>query len=80
MIAKVIESQKEPAILVGHSLGGVVISEVSNRMPASIEELVYLSAFMLGPNQTIHQIIAVLFTTTFWSFPREFSSLTASSS
>ena len=57
-ICDVVENQSEPAILVGHSLGGVVISEVANRLPEAIECLVYLSAFLLRPNQSIHQVIA----------------------
>jgi pimeloyl-ACP methyl ester carboxylesterase len=36
----------EPAILVGHSMGGMVITQVAARCPAQIRSLVYLAAFL----------------------------------
>ncbi|WAS99593.1 alpha/beta fold hydrolase [Nannocystis punicea] len=38
-------------VLVGHSMGGIVISTVAEARPAKVEKLVYLSAFLL-PNGT----------------------------
>lgn len=57
-IVDILQGQNEPAVLLGHSLGGLVISEVANRVPKAIKSSVYLSAFLLRPGQTIHQIIA----------------------
>lgn len=38
-----------PVVLVGHSMGGIVISTVAEARPAKIDRLVYLTAFLL-PN------------------------------
>lgn len=46
-IGKVLLAKKEPAILVGHSMAGIVLSSVAERMPNHIRALVYLAAFML---------------------------------
>jgi len=48
-ICKVVEAQPEPVILVGHSSGGMIITEVAARQPESARVLVYLSAFLLPP-------------------------------
>ncbi len=41
-----------PAVLVGHSLGGVTISAVAARFPAAVAQLVYLAAFLPGDGQS----------------------------
>jgi pimeloyl-ACP methyl ester carboxylesterase len=46
-ICRAIDAQSEPVILVGHSRGGVVISQVAERRPDKIEKLVYLTAMMI---------------------------------
>jgi pimeloyl-ACP methyl ester carboxylesterase len=42
-----IEAQSEPVVLVGHSLGGLTISQTAETIPERIDTLVYLSAFLL---------------------------------
>lgn len=42
-----IEAQDEPVVLVGHSLGGVTISQTAEAIPERIHTLVYLTAFLL---------------------------------
>lgn len=37
---------KKNIVLVGHSMAGVVISEVAEQIPAQIKELIYLAAFL----------------------------------
>ena len=44
-VCQVIDSQSEPVILVGHSLGGCTISQAAENRPEKIKALVYLSAF-----------------------------------
>jgi len=51
-IAKAIESSSERAVLVGHSLGGISISQVAERMPDRIDRLVYVAAFLLQDGAT----------------------------
>ncbi|MBL0740715.1 alpha/beta fold hydrolase [Chryseolinea lacunae] len=40
-------------ILVGHSMGGVVISEVAEKIPAKIEKLIYVAAFVPVSGQSL---------------------------
>lgn len=42
-----IEAQAEPVVLLGHSLGGLTISQTAEEIPDRIDTLVYLSAFLL---------------------------------
>jgi pimeloyl-ACP methyl ester carboxylesterase len=51
-ISEVIESSKEQVVLVGHSLGGVSISQVAEKMPDRIDRLVYVAAFLLQDGAT----------------------------
>ena len=39
-------AQSEPVILVGHSLGGVVITQAAENCPGNVKSLVYLCAFL----------------------------------
>lgn len=52
-VAGIVRSQEAPVVLLGHSRGGIVISEVAERVPESIGLLVYLSAFLLRDGQTL---------------------------
>jgi pimeloyl-ACP methyl ester carboxylesterase len=56
-VCQVIEEQSEPVILVGHSLGGVVISQVAEELPFSIQSLVYLTAYLLNDGQSMMEAI-----------------------
>lgn len=48
-VAFVLHQLSEPAILVGHSRGGIVISQTAEKHPEKIKALVYLAAFLI-PN------------------------------
>ena len=50
-IAHLARSQRERVVLVGHSLGGITISDAAERAPDAVAGLVYLTAVML-PNGT----------------------------
>ena len=43
-VCSVIEAQSEPVILVGHSMGGIILSQVAEQIPDKIKTLVYLTA------------------------------------
>lgn len=43
-------------ILVGHSLGGMIISAVAEKMPAKIEKLVYLAAYLPTSEQSLFKL------------------------
>jgi pimeloyl-ACP methyl ester carboxylesterase len=48
-VCKILDAQPEPVILVGHSRGGIVISQTAEQRPEKIRTLVYLAAFLI-PN------------------------------
>jgi pimeloyl-ACP methyl ester carboxylesterase len=43
------------SVLVGHSLGGAVISRVAERLPSRIRRLVYLAGYLLAPGGSVAQ-------------------------
>jgi pimeloyl-ACP methyl ester carboxylesterase len=45
-IVEVLHSSPEPALLVGHSLGGPSISQAAEQAPERVAKLVYLAAFL----------------------------------
>jgi pimeloyl-ACP methyl ester carboxylesterase len=48
-IADAIDAEREPVILVGHSMGGLAISQAAELRPQRIRSLAYLSAFIPVP-------------------------------
>jgi pimeloyl-ACP methyl ester carboxylesterase len=48
-VCNILDAQPEPVILVGHSRGGIVISQAAEHRPEKIRTLVYLAAFLI-PN------------------------------
>lgn len=46
-VTDVLDSQGNPVILVGHSLGGIIISQAAENRPDKVRSLVYLCAFLL---------------------------------
>jgi pimeloyl-ACP methyl ester carboxylesterase len=55
-ICEIVDAAPEPVILVGHSRGGIVISEVAERRPDTLAVLVYLAAFLLRDGETLLQV------------------------
>ncbi|WP_157504716.1 alpha/beta fold hydrolase [Dyadobacter beijingensis] len=56
---KVIESITSaggPVILVGHSMGGMVVTHVAEKVPASIRKLIYIGAFVPTSGQALVEI------------------------
>jgi pimeloyl-ACP methyl ester carboxylesterase len=54
-VAALVRGAAEPAVLVGHSRGGLVISEAAERAPDQIRAVVYLSALLLPVSMTSRQ-------------------------
>jgi len=48
-----------PVVLVGHSLGGAIITAVADTIPDHIEKLVYLAGFVPANNQSIFDLTAM---------------------
>jgi len=56
LVRQRIESAEEPVILVGHSLGGMVITQAAELVPRRIAILVYLTAFLPRDGQSLQQL------------------------
>ena len=52
-VADLIRQQNEKVILVGHSRGGVVISQAAEYVPKHIQGLIYLAAFLIPKGETL---------------------------
>jgi pimeloyl-ACP methyl ester carboxylesterase len=52
-ICHTLGEQPEPAILVGHSMGGVAITQAAVRCPQRVALLVYVAAFMPSDGQSL---------------------------
>lgn len=52
-VASIVREQEKEVILVGHSRGGLIISEVAERVPEKIKLLVYLAAFLLPSGENL---------------------------
>lgn len=55
-VARLAVGAEAPVVLVGHSRGGLVISEVAERVPQSIDRLVYLAAFLVPSGQSLGDV------------------------
>jgi len=55
-VCKVLDAQSEPVILLGHSMGGIVISQTAEYRPEKIKTLVYLTAFLLQNGEFLLQV------------------------
>lgn len=55
-ICNILDTQTEPVVLVGHSRGGIVISQTAEARPNRIKCLVYLAAFLLRNGESMMQL------------------------
>src|SRR6185436_2462689 len=55
-VADVVSAQKEKAIVVGHSMGGIAISAAAEMVPDRIAKLVYLTAFLPRDGESLGSI------------------------
>jgi pimeloyl-ACP methyl ester carboxylesterase len=55
-VCEILDAQAEPVILVGHSMGGIVITQVAEERPEKIQTLVYLTAFLVQNGESVYQI------------------------
>ena len=52
-VGEVLEAQSEPAVLVGHSMGGAIITQTAEEYTDEIDTLVYLTGFLLGDGEAL---------------------------
>ncbi|MGD8715726.1 MAG: alpha/beta fold hydrolase [Desulfobacterales bacterium] len=55
-VCQILDEQSEPVILVGHSMGGVVITQTAEYRPEKIKTLVYLTGFLLQNGEFLLQL------------------------
>lgn len=55
-VCRVLDAQTEPVVLVGHSRGGIVVSQAAEARPGKVKTLVYLCAFLLRDGETLLQV------------------------
>ena len=70
-VADLICQQNEPVILVGHSLGGPVISQAAEFVPDRIASLVYLAAIMPSDGETAGEMVPTPDDSETWSIVAE---------
>jgi len=52
-VCKALASSAEPAILVGHSMGGIIATQAAARCPEKVAALVYVAAFLPKHGQSL---------------------------
>jgi pimeloyl-ACP methyl ester carboxylesterase len=45
-IEEIVQSTQRPVVLVGHSMAGIILTQVAENMPDNIDQLIYISAFI----------------------------------
>jgi pimeloyl-ACP methyl ester carboxylesterase len=55
-VTALLERIGHPVILVGHSLGGLTVSLAAQRRPDLVRRLIYLSAMMLPPGESVRTL------------------------
>lgn len=55
-VAETVRAAPQPVVLVGHSRGGLVIGEAAERVPELIAGLVYLTALIVPPGQSLAEV------------------------
>ncbi|MGN8057710.1 alpha/beta fold hydrolase [Pedobacter sp. 22163] len=58
-VISTIKAINGPVVLVGHSLGGAIITAVADEIPSHIEKLVYLAGFVPADKQSIFDLTSM---------------------
>jgi pimeloyl-ACP methyl ester carboxylesterase len=75
-VSEAINKVKGKVILVGHSMAGMVISQVAENMPNKIDKLVYVSAFLPKNGESLNAIVNKVTqgkTPDFFEFNKDYS-------
>jgi pimeloyl-ACP methyl ester carboxylesterase len=55
-VVDAVAAEKEPVVLVGHSMGGVVITQAAEQVPERIARLAYVCAFLPAHGQSLYDL------------------------
>jgi pimeloyl-ACP methyl ester carboxylesterase len=56
-VADIVRSCDGPVVLVGHSLGGIAIGEVAERVPEKVAGTVYLAAMLIPAGKSVYDMM-----------------------
>jgi pimeloyl-ACP methyl ester carboxylesterase len=55
-VCDALEQRPEPAVLVGHSMGGVIVTQAAGNCPERVASLVFVAAFMPADGQSLRDL------------------------
>jgi pimeloyl-ACP methyl ester carboxylesterase len=58
-ISQLLDNIENNVVLIGHSMGGMVISQVAEQRPEKISQMVYLSAYLPKNGQSVFDLMAI---------------------
>ena len=58
-VTDVIDGLNEPVILVGHSLGGAIVTQAATKVPQKIEKLIYVAGFIPRSGSSVFEYSAM---------------------
>jgi pimeloyl-ACP methyl ester carboxylesterase len=56
-VCNIIRTKSDPVILVGHSISGIIISQVAEQIPDKIRTLVFLTAYLLQDGESLNSVL-----------------------
>ncbi|MBS2011392.1 MAG: alpha/beta fold hydrolase [Deltaproteobacteria bacterium] len=55
-VQALVEAQPSPVVLVGHSMAGMVVAQVAERVPAKVRQLVFVAAYLPKSGQSLEEL------------------------
>lgn len=55
-VTRLVEAQPQPVALVGHSMAGMVVSQVAERATARVQQVVFVAAYLPKSGQSLEEI------------------------
>lgn len=55
-VTRLVEAQPAPVVLVGHSMAGMVVSQVAERAPNKVQQLVFVAAYLPMNGQSLEAL------------------------
>lgn len=55
-VQALVEAEPTPVVLVGHSMAGMVVAQVAERVPAKVRQLVFVAAYLPKDGQSLEEL------------------------